>query len=413
MSNSRAVAAREIDLAGAAAGHLRHLAERLLDRGQRLARIAAGAVDQAGGQPFRVVEQDLEEMLGGELLMPLAQRERLGGLDKTASAVGVFLDIHQIAPSGPSGGARMADLGRASAVPDVGKRSLGRKGAWTAISTARRRLLGHSAMAQIEAIYRYPVKGLTPRAAAPGHPVRRAPRLPLRPRLRDRERPVRLRSAQAAIFSEDPLPDADAQRAAGGAAHRRSTTTSHVLTIRYENREAARGDLRTPEGRAAIERFLAEYCADELRGPPRVLHAPGHSFSDVASKVVSIINLASVAELENAAGAPVDPLRFRGNLHVEGWPAWHEFDLLGSEIAIGPTGAAEGRQADRALRRDRGRSRNRDPRPADPARADGHLRSRRLRRLCRGDRGRRDRGRRYDRGVMKTPMHMVRCRRCR
>jgi len=50
---------------------------------------------------------------------------------------------------------------------------------------------------------------------------------------------------------------------------------------------------------------------------------------------VSIINLASVSALESAAGAPVHPLRFRGNVYVEGWPAWHEFDLLGQEIAIG------------------------------------------------------------------------------
>jgi len=33
----------------------------------------------------------------------------------------------------------------------------------------------------------------------------------------------------------------------------------------------------------------------------------------------------------------VHPLRFRGNLRVEGWPAWHEFDLLNQEIAIGPS----------------------------------------------------------------------------
>ena len=112
---------------------------------------------------------------------------------------------------------------------------------------------------------------------------------------------------------------------------------SHTLTIRSENREAARGDLRTPEGRAAIERFFAEFCADELRGPPKVLRAEGHSFSDVARKVISIINLASVSALENAVGAPVHPLRFRGNLHVEGWPAWREFDLLNGEIAIGPS----------------------------------------------------------------------------
>jgi hypothetical protein len=66
-----------------------------------------------------------------------------------------------------------------------------------------------------------------------------------------------------------------------------------------------------------------------------VLFGEGHSFSDVAKKVVSIINLASVAKVENAAGAAVDPLRFRGNLHVTGWPAWHEFDLLGRELTIG------------------------------------------------------------------------------
>jgi uncharacterized protein YcbX len=110
---------------------------------------------------------------------------------------------------------------------------------------------------------------------------------------------------------------------------------SHTLTIREDGREAARGDLRSPEGRAAIEAFFAAFCADELRGPPKVLHAPGHSFSDVAQKVVSIINLASVAAIETLVGAPVDPLRFRGNLHVAGWPAWHEFDLIGRELAIG------------------------------------------------------------------------------
>jgi uncharacterized protein YcbX len=112
---------------------------------------------------------------------------------------------------------------------------------------------------------------------------------------------------------------------------------SHTLTIRSENREVVRGDLRTPDGRAAIEAFFAEFCADELRGPPKVLHAAGHSFSNVSQKVISIINLASVAALEEATGAPVHPLRFRGNLQVEGWPAWSEFDLLNQEIAIGPS----------------------------------------------------------------------------
>jgi uncharacterized protein YcbX len=113
--------------------------------------------------------------------------------------------------------------------------------------------------------------------------------------------------------------------------------TNHTLTISHDGREAARGDLHTVEGRRAVEQFFATFCADELRGPPRVLHAAGHSFSDVSKKVVSIINLASLAEIEAALGAPVDPIRFRGNLQVRGWPAWREFDLIGRRIAVGPS----------------------------------------------------------------------------
>jgi uncharacterized protein len=110
---------------------------------------------------------------------------------------------------------------------------------------------------------------------------------------------------------------------------------TQVLSVRLAGREVARGDLATAHGRAEIERFFAEFCADELRGPPKVLAADNHSFSDVARKVVSIINLASVAAIEDVLGSAVHPLRFRGNLYVTGWPAWHEFELIGQEIAVG------------------------------------------------------------------------------
>jgi uncharacterized protein YcbX len=108
-----------------------------------------------------------------------------------------------------------------------------------------------------------------------------------------------------------------------------------TLVVAHDGREAVRGDLGSAAGRAAVERFFAGFCADELRGPPKVLHAPGFSFSDVARKVVSIINLASVTALEDVVRVPIDPLRFRGNVYVTGWPAWHELDLVGREFAIG------------------------------------------------------------------------------
>jgi hypothetical protein len=151
-----------------------------------------------------------------------------------------------------------------------------------------------------------------------------------------------------------------------------------TLAIVFEGSESARADLRTSAGRQQIESFFAKFCADELRGPPKVLHAPDHSFSDVAKKVVSIINLASVAALEDAVGAAVAPLRFRANVYVDGWPAWHEFDLLGREITVG--GGARLKVIKRIV--DQCGSGYWGARPCDSRHADAKLRAWRLRSLC-------------------------------
>jgi uncharacterized protein YcbX len=188
------------------------------------------------------------------------------------------------------------------------------------------------ANATIDAIYRYPVKGLSPEPLARTQlqvmetlPADRLYAIengpsgfePAAPRHQPKQRYLMLMRNERLARLRTRFYD-----------------TSHTLTIEMEGREAARGDLRTSEGRAAIEAFFAGFCADELRGPPRVLHAPGFSFSDVARKVVSIISLASVAAIEDVVGRPVHPLRFRGNLYVTGWPAWREFDFVGQEITV-------------------------------------------------------------------------------
>jgi uncharacterized protein YcbX len=76
----------------------------------------------------------------------------------------------------------------------------------------------------------------------------------------------------------------------------------------------------------------------ELRGPPKVLAAPeGFRFTDSRRGYVSLINLASVRAFEDVVGAPVDPLRFRGNIHLEGLDPWAEFDLVG-QVLTTPSG---------------------------------------------------------------------------
>lgn len=110
-----------------------------------------------------------------------------------------------------------------------------------------------------------------------------------------------------------------------------------TLTIEEDGRVRVKADLSTSDGRLAVEAFFRRFMPRELRGPPKVLTAPGgFRFTDSRSGFVSIINLTSVAALEDAVGVPVNPLRFRGNIYVAGWPAWHEFNLVGRELALGP-----------------------------------------------------------------------------
>src|SRR3954454_17518798 len=187
--------------------------------------------------------------------------------------------------------------------------------------------------ASFRAIYRYPVKGLSPDPLA-RVALRKGQPLPADRLYAIENGPTGFDPAKPAYFPKQRfLMLMRNERLA--ALQTEFDETTHTLTIHAKGRETARGDLRTREGRAAIEAFMADYCAAELRGPPRVLCGERHSFSDVAKKVVSIVNLASVAQLETLIGAPVDPVRFRANVYVDGWPAWHEFDLLGHEIAAG------------------------------------------------------------------------------
>lgn len=108
-----------------------------------------------------------------------------------------------------------------------------------------------------------------------------------------------------------------------------------VLTIRRDGKTVAHGSLFESHGRLVVEQFFSAFMGAELRRTPRLIEAPGHMFSDVAAKMVSIIGLASVKDLERVVRGRVDPLRFRANLYVEGLAPWAELDWIGRTISIG------------------------------------------------------------------------------
>jgi uncharacterized protein YcbX len=90
------------------------------------------------------------------------------------------------------------------------------------------------------------------------------------------------------------------------------------------------------DGRAATVAWFTAFMDGELNGPLTVLPAPGgHTFSDTAKGVLSLINHASVRAVGEMVKAAVDPLRFRGNLEIEGFDAWEELDWAGRELVSG------------------------------------------------------------------------------
>jgi uncharacterized protein YcbX len=186
----------------------------------------------------------------------------------------------------------------------------------------------------VDAIHRYPVKGLTPERLSqvqvkPGEtlPADRRYAIENGPSGFDAAAPEwKAKTYYLMLMRDERL----------ATLRSRYDDATHVLTIHADGAEVARGDLATPDGRAAIENYFARSFAAELQGQPKILHAEGYSFSDVPKKVISLINLASVQDVARMVGRDtIDPLRFRGNLHVAGLPAWQEFDLIGKTLAIG------------------------------------------------------------------------------
>lgn len=187
--------------------------------------------------------------------------------------------------------------------------------------------------ARVTALYRYPMKGLSPQqlqrvAVKAGEtlPFDRAWAIENGPGRFDPEHPKHLpKVVFVMLMRDEKLATLQSE----------FDEATHTLTLKRAGKQVARGALDSKIGRQMIEQFIAAYMADSLRGAPKIQVAPGHSFSDVAAKVVHIVNLASLRELERWTGRAVDPVRFRPNVVIDGLPAWSELKLVGTRMRIG------------------------------------------------------------------------------
>ena len=110
---------------------------------------------------------------------------------------------------------------------------------------------------------------------------------------------------------------------------------SGMLAIRAPDGSAVVENALTEEGRERITLFLTDYMGEDARGTPRFHHIPGHSFCDQRSKVVSLINLASLRDFEAKVGERRHRRRFRANVWFSGAPGWSERAWVGQQLQMG------------------------------------------------------------------------------
>ena len=117
---------------------------------------------------------------------------------------------------------------------------------------------------------------------------------------------------------------------------------SGMLTIAEAERVLLQAPLTKTEGQCEIAAFFEDFLGGSVKGPLHVVEAPGHAFGDArpkpnaaTDKYVSLINLASIRDLEDRLSRPVDPIRFRANVYFDGPPAWTELTWMEQKICAG------------------------------------------------------------------------------
>ncbi|GFE64939.1 MOSC domain-containing protein [Litoreibacter roseus] len=100
-------------------------------------------------------------------------------------------------------------------------------------------------------------------------------------------------------------------------------------------------DMSAKPGRDSAAAWLADHLKLQDEIPPNFVSAAPHRFTDVSvvspqmMNAISIINRASVRDLEVRLGTKVDPARFRGNLELDGLPPWWELENIDAILQMG------------------------------------------------------------------------------
>ena len=182
-------------------------------------------------------------------------------------------------------------------------------------------------------LYRYPIKGLSPERldavqipSNEGFPIDRQYALLLSDADFDPAAPIWLAKANFIMLM---LHEQIAQLKT------HYDEANKTLEVKHPDGSIFNFKLDNSAGRSALENFFYGFMPQHLKHKPRLVQAAGHHFSDKSPKYVSLINLASLRELEQEWHEDLDPLRFRANIYIDDAKPFSELDWVGKTIQLG------------------------------------------------------------------------------
>lgn len=106
------------------------------------------------------------------------------------------------------------------------------------------------------------------------------------------------------------------------------------VTLSHPKRPDLTIDPDNPDDGLALIQWLMPLSPPDRALPARVVRAD-RGMTDTDFPSISLINLASHAEVAARIGREISPLRWRGNLHIDGLSPWEERGWIGKRLRIG------------------------------------------------------------------------------
>ena len=110
-----------------------------------------------------------------------------------------------------------------------------------------------------------------------------------------------------------------------------------ILQASHPLRPPLMSNLNYSGGIRGFLEWVQPLIKDGRPGPYQLVRLEEGAFTDAEEPWISIASVRSVQILEGHLRRPVEAVRFRANLWLDGLDPWEEFDLVGKEITVGET----------------------------------------------------------------------------